>query len=87
MPAHDLDGFFLENGLVGMLETNEYSNIYGASPFIGATIDRGCGKTKRSPVIKVFTMYSALVNLVCLPSQHSGWKNEGLNVLEYSIKK
>lgn len=43
-----LNGFFLEEDLVIFLMEKDMKNLKNTSPFIGAIVDRICGKAKKS---------------------------------------
>lgn len=79
------NGFFKNNGVVGMLEAKDYQALDMVFPFIGAYIDRCCGEIESSPTTRIFTKYSEIVAMVYRRNMEAGWTEGDLHDLRRRV--
>ena len=53
-----LDGFFTNDGIIGMLEAKDLYGILQIMPFFGAVGDRFCGQQRHCPTVSLFVLYA-----------------------------
>lgn len=76
-----LSGFFLDTGVIGMLEASDYDNMDMVSTFIAALIDTCCGTSEDAPVTESFTQYVDLNELISSRATVPGWIEEDFEKL------
>lgn len=55
---------FSETGLVGMLETSDFSSIDQVSPFLGSIAGYFCGNVYNQEVTRLFTSFVDLLRVI-----------------------
>ena len=55
-----LNGFFTENGIIGMLEGKDYEAMDIVSPFLGAILDMCWGEQDNAPITRTYTKLSLI---------------------------
>ena len=81
-----LNGFFTENGIIGMLEGKDYEAMDIVSPFLGAILDMCCGEQDNAPITRTYTKYSEILNFVNRSWLLPGWDDASLRKLKSMIK-
>jgi len=59
-----VNGFFVSDGVRGMLEAKDYWAVDQVFPFLALSLDRMMAQTGKYPLTKVHTMYTAFVHAV-----------------------
>ena len=80
-----LNGFFTNTGVKGMLEGKDYHQLDMVFPFVAAFIDRASRRTIEAPLTSVCTAYSDLLNTLMFTKQRGGFSKEDIRKLSDEV--
>lgn len=81
------NGFFSEDGIVGMLEARDHKSMDMVFPFIAAYIDRCYGEIEQCPTTRVSSLYSTILFTLARKGDRCGWTPDDLSLLRTHIHR
>ena len=85
--SNRLNGFYLEDGIRGMLEAKDFQRLEMVFPFAAAFIDRMCDDTEQHPITDICVLYSDVVAQVFQYEQPKLWTKGMVKQLEKSVEE
>ena len=77
-----LNGFYIEDGIRGMLEAKDFQRLDMVFPFAATFIDRMCCEEKEHPITKICVIYSDLVSKVLRYEKPKYWAESEIEEVE-----
>ena len=80
-----LDGLFTNDGLKGMLEAKNFTQVEMVMPFLGAIVDEMLDENDSYPCTKLFSLYSSIIMSLFSNNKGHGWDDYSLTELGENI--